>query len=114
MAAIILNNRLKILPICTNLVFHDIYILLCYALQKVEDTIKVIVPEEKGVRKLREYTFAQLKDLQSRLMLVAGKAESGVDNVERFTMVRFIRFSSSELLVFLALLVVFSLASGKL
>ncbi|KAL5009497.1 hypothetical protein ScPMuIL_011802, partial [Solemya velum] len=32
------------------------------------------------------YTFTRLQDLQSRLMLVAGKAEKGKEDVERFTM----------------------------
>ncbi|XP_060597666.1 E3 ubiquitin-protein ligase rnf213-alpha-like [Ruditapes philippinarum] len=54
---------------------------------KVEDTIKLTVPGVTGIRKFREYTFAQLQDLQSRLMLVAGKAEKGIENVERFTMI---------------------------
>lgn len=40
-----------------------------------------------------EYTYDQLKDLQSRLMLVAGEAEKGRDSVERFNLV-FIFFSS--------------------
>ncbi|XP_053396012.1 E3 ubiquitin-protein ligase rnf213-alpha-like [Mercenaria mercenaria] len=39
------------------------------------------------LRQLKGYTFSQLQDLQSRLMLVAGKAEKGVESVERFTMI---------------------------
>ncbi|KAL4233165.1 hypothetical protein ACF0H5_007850 [Mactra antiquata] len=35
----------------------------------------------------RRYSFTQLQDLQSRLMLVAGKAEKGGDSVDRFTMI---------------------------
>ncbi|CAG2212745.1 RNF213 [Mytilus edulis] len=35
----------------------------------------------------KKYNYQQLQDLQSRLMLVAGKAEKGNDEVERFTMV---------------------------
>jgi hypothetical protein len=36
---------------------------------------------------IREYNYAQLHDLQSRLMLVAGKAEMGKDDVDRFILV---------------------------
>jgi hypothetical protein len=36
---------------------------------------------------IREYSYAQLHDLQSRLMLVAGKAEMGKDDVDRFILV---------------------------
>ncbi|XP_052086034.1 E3 ubiquitin-protein ligase RNF213-like [Mytilus californianus] len=35
----------------------------------------------------KKYNYQQLQDLQSRLMLVAGKAEKGNDEVERFTMI---------------------------
>ena len=51
------------------------------------DIIKLTVPEKEGKSQLRNYTFSQCQDLQSRLMLVAGKAEMGTDSVERFTMV---------------------------
>jgi hypothetical protein len=33
------------------------------------------------------YKYEQLHDLQSRLMLVAGKAEKGKDDVDRFMLV---------------------------
>lgn len=36
----------------------------------------------------RRYKYDQLLDLQSRLMLVAGKAEQGKDEVDRFMLVR--------------------------
>lgn len=32
----------------------------------------------------RHYTYEELLDLQSRLMLVAGQAEKGKENVDRF------------------------------
>ena len=32
----------------------------------------------------RKYTYDELLDLQSRLMLVAGQAEKGKENVDRF------------------------------
>ena len=36
---------------------------------------------------VRKYTYTQLVDLQSRLMLVAGRAEKGKENVDLFMMV---------------------------
>ncbi|XP_053396011.1 E3 ubiquitin-protein ligase rnf213-alpha-like [Mercenaria mercenaria] len=56
-------------------------------LMSVADTVKLIVPGELGKRKKRNYTFSELQDLQSRLMLVAGKADTGTESVERFTMI---------------------------
>ncbi|XP_060561077.1 E3 ubiquitin-protein ligase RNF213-like, partial [Ruditapes philippinarum] len=53
----------------------------------VMDIIKLTVPEKEGKSQLRNYTFSQCQDLQSRLMLVAGKAEMGTDSVDRFTMI---------------------------
>jgi hypothetical protein len=52
----------------------------------MSDILKLTVPEQEGKRELKNYTFSQLQDLQSRLMLVAGKAEKGSDSVDRFTM----------------------------
>ncbi|KAL3881537.1 hypothetical protein ACJMK2_027969, partial [Sinanodonta woodiana] len=52
-----------------------------------QDLHKVVQLTVSGDGKKRQYTFEQLQDLQSRLMLVAGKAEQGKDNVDRFTMV---------------------------
>ena len=51
----------------------------------LSDTLILTVLEQEGEE--RSYTFRQLQDLHSRLMLVAGKAEKGNDNVERFSMV---------------------------
>ncbi|XP_053396335.1 E3 ubiquitin-protein ligase rnf213-alpha-like isoform X2 [Mercenaria mercenaria] len=56
-------------------------------LMVVADIIKLTVPEQEGKSQLRNYTFSQCQDLQSRLMLVAGKAEKGTDSVDRFTMI---------------------------
>ncbi len=39
----------------------------------------------------RHYTVAQLNDLQSKLMLVAGKAEKGKEEVEKFVEVRLVQ-----------------------
>ena len=43
--------------------------------------------KQEGDPMIREYNYAQLHDLQSRLMLVAGKAEMGKDDVDRFILV---------------------------
>ena len=40
--------------------------------------------EGKVVLEFKRYSYSQLCDVQSKLMLVAGKAEEGVDDVERF------------------------------
>ena len=67
----------------------------CY-LQRTVDVIKMTVIEKGQERNLRNYTFPQLEDLQSRLMLVVGKShsflEKGLENnskvdVDRFSMV---------------------------
>jgi len=60
-------------------------LILCLQ-QEVDDTLELTVQDQKD-RHAKRYTFSHLQDLQSRLMLVAGKAESGNVNVERFTMV---------------------------
>ncbi|XP_052808603.1 E3 ubiquitin-protein ligase rnf213-alpha-like isoform X2 [Mya arenaria] len=62
----------------------------------VKDLIKLTVPGKDGQRQQKHYTFDQLQDLQSRLMLVAGKSDSSTAkstdkksevNVDRFTMI---------------------------
>ncbi|XP_052808702.1 E3 ubiquitin-protein ligase rnf213-alpha-like isoform X1 [Mya arenaria] len=62
----------------------------------VKDMIKLTVPGKDGQRHQKHYTFDQLQDLQSRLMLVAGKSDSSTVkstdkksevNVDRFTMI---------------------------
>lgn len=64
--------------------------------QVLKDILELSVKEqsdkqtETGKQHFRSYTFSQLQDLQSRLMLVAGKAEKGSDSVDRFTMVSLI------------------------
>lgn len=45
--------------------------------------------KKEGKTLRREYNYEQLHDLQSRLMLVAGKAEMGKDDVDRFILVRY-------------------------
>ncbi|KAH3728244.1 hypothetical protein DPMN_054197 [Dreissena polymorpha] len=61
-----------------------------------KDVIKLTVPEKEHKRQIRSYTFSQLQDLQSRLMLVAGKStldKKDVEvDVEMFTSVRYLTF----------------------
>ncbi|CAG2215370.1 RNF213 [Mytilus edulis] len=52
----------------------------------LSDVIELHVPQEEGrsSSKNKSYRYEQLHDLQSRLMLVTGKAEKGKDDVDRF------------------------------
>ena len=59
--------------------------------QSVSTVIQLKVSEDTELKKPsrfetppRKYTFEELLDLQSRLMLVAGQAEKGKENVDRF------------------------------
>ena len=54
-----------------------------------KDVIRLTVPlKERGEKKQRKtYSIDELKDLQSKLMLIAGKAEKGKDDVEQFVRV---------------------------
>lgn len=55
--------------------------------QNTEDTQD---SEDTGKCKVqRKYKHKELQELQSKLMLVAGKAEMGKDDVDRFTIVRY-------------------------
>ncbi|KAL3881514.1 hypothetical protein ACJMK2_027946, partial [Sinanodonta woodiana] len=54
----------------------------------LQNTLELNVPDhDSEFQGHRQYTFEQLQDLQSRLMLVAGKAEQGNDDVNRFMQV---------------------------
>ncbi|CAG2236705.1 RNF213 [Mytilus edulis] len=56
--------------------------------EQISDVLELRVTEKKEGKILRrEYNYEQLHDLQSRLMLVAGKAELGKDDVDRFILV---------------------------
>jgi hypothetical protein len=50
-------------------------------------SLHVVEDDDECTHIRRQYTYGQLQDLQSRLMLVAGKAEQGKDEVNRFIMV---------------------------
>ncbi|XP_052062678.1 E3 ubiquitin-protein ligase rnf213-alpha-like isoform X2 [Mytilus californianus] len=52
---------------------------------ELSDVIELFVPKEEGSEgEKKHYRYEQLHDLKSRLMLVAGKAERGKDDVDRF------------------------------
>jgi len=54
----------------------------------LSNVLELRVTETEGQRLQRnQYKYEQLHDLQSRLMLVAGKAEKGKDDVDRFMLV---------------------------
>jgi len=50
------------------------------------DVIRLTVPTKDGSEEeqRKTYTVDELKDLQSKLMLIAGKAEKGKEEVEQF------------------------------
>ncbi|XP_071137105.1 E3 ubiquitin-protein ligase rnf213-alpha-like [Mytilus edulis] len=55
---------------------------------QLSDVLELRVTEKKEGKTLkREYNYEKLHDLQSRLMLVAGKAEMGKDDVDRFILI---------------------------
>ena len=61
-------------------------------LQSVDKAVKLILNTEKNTKEgtqktevyQKSYTLQQLNDLQSKLMLVAGKASKGKEDVEKF------------------------------
>lgn len=54
-------------------------------MQNLQKVIQMDVSEDdEGKTPPRTYTYDELLDLQSRLMLVAGQAEKGKENVDRF------------------------------
>jgi len=53
--------------------------------------------DEEGMNPARNYSYAELLDLQSRLMLVAGQAEKGKEDVDRFITVSIASLSLSRL-----------------
>ena len=52
----------------------------------INDVIRLTVPTNEGSEGVQSKTYSvdELKDLQSKLMLIAGKAEKGKDEVEQF------------------------------
>jgi hypothetical protein len=69
------------LPVITHSIFYTFS-------QTLSNVLELRVTETEGQRLQRnQYKYEQLHDLQSRLMLVAGKAEKGKDDVDRFMLV---------------------------
>ena len=56
----------------------------------LESVVRLTVPlrDEDGNEESKSYSLDELKDLQSKLMLIAGKAEKGNNDVETFVKVR--------------------------
>ena len=72
----------------TNLVHSVLYFFFYFFHQVLTDVLELRVPEEDGnIAQRNQYKYEQLHDLQSSLMLVAGKAEKGKDDVDRFMLV---------------------------
>ena len=46
--------------------------------------IELIIPELEAEKKTERYSYQQLKDLQSKLMLIAGKSGQAKEGVDRF------------------------------
>ena len=51
--------------------------------------LTVTLEGESGEEQRKSYSIDELKDLQSKLMLIAGKAEKGKDDVELFVRVSY-------------------------
>ncbi|XP_052765375.1 E3 ubiquitin-protein ligase rnf213-alpha-like isoform X1 [Mya arenaria] len=50
----------------------------------VEKVLKLIVPKSEETKKTKTYSYSEVEDLQSRLMLVMGKSEAGNIDVDKF------------------------------
>lgn len=61
-------------------------------IQSIENVVKLVLPAdesaEPGSPTHTTFSLSQLTDLQSKLMLVAGKATQGKEQVDRFVEVR--------------------------
>ena len=66
------------------------------------DVIRLTVPMKDGSAEVQSKTYSvdELKDLQSKLMLIAGKAEKGKEEVEQFVKASFNFFSMWDLYVY--------------
>lgn len=59
------------------------------SLQTVEHVLQLHIKDEfLDERFRRRYRYKELQELESKLMLIAGKAEKGKEDVDRFTMVK--------------------------
>ena len=52
---------------------------------KLKKTLELEKQRREG--EVRQYSLGEMSDLQSRLMLVTGKADAGRESIERFTSV---------------------------
>ena len=54
----------------------------------LENLVYLVVPkDEEKNREEKIYSLEEIKDVQSKLMLIAGKAESGKEEVDQFNQV---------------------------
>ncbi len=54
----------------------------------LENLVCLVVPEDtEKNREEKVYSLEEVKDVQSKLMLIAGKAESGKEEVDQFNQV---------------------------
>jgi hypothetical protein len=59
----------------------------------LENLVCLVVPEDEVKnREKKVYSLDEIKDVQSKLMLIAGKAESGKEEVDQFNEVCFPTF----------------------
>ena len=55
---------------------------------KPEEVVVLVVPEDTDRnREEKIYSLDEIKDIQSKLMLIAGKADSGKEEVDQFNQV---------------------------
>lgn len=49
----------------------------------LEDVITLIIPQADGEERI-EYSYSKVKELQGKVMLIAGRASKGKESVDRF------------------------------
>ena len=63
----------------------------------LENLVCLVVPKDEiKNREKRVYSLEEIKDVQSKLMLIAGKAENGKEEVDQFNEVCFSAFAFSH------------------
>ena len=77
----------------------------------LEGVVRLTVPlrDEEGNDESKIYSLDELKDLQSKLMLIAGKAEKGKDDVETFVKVCIKIISNFKMCVLFCWLLIYRL-----
>lgn len=66
--------------------------------EDVQDLISLKLNKMRTEGEGRDYSLGEMTDLQSRLMLVTGKADAGRESIERFTSVCNIFFYNSKII----------------